>query len=890
MHGLKRTLLIRTVCRGKASTAADIPKEEVVQTSKSEEVAPKAANASTVYRPPYYRKPHKYHESSHILQEEFANAGDASGAGVRLFDYYKTAEMVNAMPTIKEKIDLVSPYERPWTRAERTWRRDWHPTLMATRKAWGIPPTPAHFDTLDYYKYITKTRVENKSLDDFYHGLRPPTAELQQSFQNTLKSMEFGDGITFSEEDTQKLFGCLIDDAMGAIAHNVSRLADHRVAYDVESEAFWVRSGFMFLYDEPVIGSNKDHKRRLNNFPKFIGDDRRKLGELAFVHRDKLAAQIRSREPPALLHSLDSDDAKLPVFEKDFNIEETLYSPKVFNLWPDQQPLWQCPGYHADSGETHSYGLLSVKSLRPLRERVAHWMGWESQAELEESPEAKQMIDDGARSQAVISMFTTLCAQAHTHGFTQYTDVTRPFTSQMILSDGLNFYFAVGQLNTLAINVDCEGFVNPRTNFIQIDGPHRLFEIVDEDGNYTSSQEYVDAKNNVNRRVDSGLNEKVLERVTQMLMKQRSKSFMQCYKLIGPPLLLVIGLVVYNEYYIFYSAISHCNWPCEHGRCSETSLKAFMISDTHLLGKRNGHWLDKLKREWQMYQSYQIAKWILNPEVVFFLGDLMDEGKWAEKSLFSSYANRFRQLFGDDKMVITLAGNHDIGFHYAVMPDTLDMFRKEFQRGLIDDIQIKNYRFVLINSMAMHGDGCRLCHEAEVELDRIKNRSSKTRPIVLQHFPLYRKSDAVCEKMDEQHVVDLKEKYREQWDTLSKDSTRKLISTLNPIAVFDGHTHKMCKKKWKSSQAPGYFYEYTVNSFSWRNGDVPSVLLAVMDGEDAFVNSCRLPSEAQQIKVYVVGGLSILILAITLIIRRRSIFKRRCSYSLLMYRSPEKCE
>ncbi|CAO4361778.1 unnamed protein product [Caenorhabditis nigoni] len=365
---------------------------------------------------------------------------------------------------------------------------------------------------------------------------------------------------------------------------------------------------------------------------------------------------------------------------------------------------------------------------------------------------------------------------------------------------------------------------------------------------------------------------------------------MQCFKFIGPPLLLVIGLIVYNEYYIFYSAVSHCNWPCKHGRCSETSLKAFIISDTHLLGKINGHWLDKLKREWQMYQSFQIAKWILNPEVVFFLGDLMDEGKWAEKSLFSSYANRFRQLFGDDKMVITLAGNHDIGFHYAVMPDTLEMFRKEFQRGLIDDIQIKNYRFVLINSMAMHGDGCRLCHEAEVELDRIKNRSSITRPIVLQHFPLYRKSDSVCEKMDEQHVVDLKEIYREQWDTLSKDSTRKLISTLNPIAVFDGHTHKMCKKKWKSSQAPGYFYEYTVNSFSWRNGDVPSILLSVMDGEDVFVSSCRLPSEVHQIKVYVVGGLAVLIFAITLVIKRRSIFKRRCSYSLLMYRSPEKCE
>ena len=95
------------------------------------------AHAANVTRPPYYRKPHRHHTPKHMLQEEFPvlilfvflllfifqNAGDASGAGIRLFDYYKTAEIVEKLPTIKEKIDFVSPYERPWTRAEKTWRR-----------------------------------------------------------------------------------------------------------------------------------------------------------------------------------------------------------------------------------------------------------------------------------------------------------------------------------------------------------------------------------------------------------------------------------------------------------------------------------------------------------------------------------------------------------------------------------------------------------------------------------------------------------------------------------------------------------------------------------------------------------------------------------------------
>ncbi|CAI5439063.1 unnamed protein product [Caenorhabditis angaria] len=511
---LKRAIFRNTVIRRSSS--------EVTAPQTSEDSVEKpSANSSTVYRPPYYRKPHQHHTSKHMLQDEFLNTGDATGAGVRLFDYYKTAEMVNSMPTIKEKVDLVSPYERPWTRAEKTWRRDWHPTLMATRKAWGIPQTPMHFDTLQYYQYLTKTRVEHDSLDDYYQGLLPPYEDFQTSFLNTLKSMEFGDGLNFDEEQTQKLLGSLIDDAMGGIAHNVTRLAENRVAYDVESEAFWIRSGFSFLYDVEEVGT-REVVRKLNNYPKYIGDDRRKLGELAFVHRDKLAAQIRSKEALAVLHSLDSENAKLSIFDDNKNdLDEEIYSPKVYNLWPDQEPLWQCPGYHVDSGETHSHGILGVKSLRPLRERIAYWMGYQDgkSYEFEGIPEAKQMFDDAARSQAVVSMFTTLCAQAHAHGFTQYTDVTRPFTSQLILSDGINFFFAVGQLNTLAINVECEGFVNDRTNFIRIEGPFSLFDIYDKD-EYQTINIVKSIEGKEENKIGPGLNHKVLERITQMLMKQ----------------------------------------------------------------------------------------------------------------------------------------------------------------------------------------------------------------------------------------------------------------------------------------------------------------------------------------------------------------------------------
>lgn len=47
---------------------------------------------------------------------------------------------------------------------------------------------------------------------------------------------------------------------------------------------------------------------------------------------------------------------------------------------------------------------------------------------------------------------------------------------------------------------------------------------------------------------------------------------------------------------------------------------AMVIADTHLLGKRNGNWLDKWRREWQMHRAFQTAITLHKPEVVFVLG------------------------------------------------------------------------------------------------------------------------------------------------------------------------------------------------------------------------------------------------------------------------------
>lgn len=91
-----------------------------------------------------------------------------------------------------------------------------------------------------------------------------------------------------------------------------------------------------------------------------------------------------------------------------------------------------------------------------------------------------------------------------------------------------------------------------------------------------------------------------------------------------------------------------------------------IIADTHLLGSRKGHWLDKLRREWQMHRAFQTAMLLHPPDLVFFLGDLFDEGLFCSGTEFDYYVKRFYSLFSvpNGTKVYVAVGNHDIGFHY----------------------------------------------------------------------------------------------------------------------------------------------------------------------------------------------------------------------------------
>ncbi|XP_047515087.1 metallophosphoesterase 1-like isoform X1 [Pieris napi] len=338
-----------------------------------------------------------------------------------------------------------------------------------------------------------------------------------------------------------------------------------------------------------------------------------------------------------------------------------------------------------------------------------------------------------------------------------------------------------------------------------------------------------------------------------------------CFNKIFPQFLVGLFFIyVYCEYLIYYVTQLQCRWPTVDKNImkNEKPVYAMVLADIHLLGSKNGHWLDKERREWQMHRAFQTAMTLHNPELVFILGDIFDEGNWSSQKEFNEYVERFKKLFEIPKgtTLYVVAGNHDIGFHYKITPQLSNRFEVELNAPPVRLISIRGNHFILINSMAMEGDGCSLCSRAVAELEKIadtlkcssgstlckgKTKVAKySRPILMQHYPLYRESDSVCTESDA--PLSRRNLFEERWDCLSKESTEYLIESLLPRAAFGAHTHNSCLIRHSLVPRPEHkieFVEYTVPSFSWRNRLDPKYYLLTVTPYEVKVAKCELTRE-----------------------------------------------
>jgi len=378
--------------------------------------------------------------------------------------------------------------------------------------------------------------------------------------------------------------------------------------------------------------------------------------------------------------------------------------------------------------------------------------------------------------------------------------------------------------------------------------------------------------------------------------------WMDCFNFYRIFIRLIFGLLVifvYNEYLIYYVTLLKCSWPKLNAaqedplipKNEESPVRAMFLADTHLLGPYRGHPWDKLRREWQMERAFQTALTLFDPEIVFLLGDVFDEGQWVDADGWQEYLRRFHLIFrrANDVPLVVVPGNHDLGFHYHLTqnPFLVPRFDDVFNVNArpVSSLTVKGVSFVLLNSMAFEGDDCRLCKAASAQLLTLaknlqcaknnvskgvegwdchgRQRLSAAPPVVLQHFPLFRSSDVNCNEPDEAPKEEKLTAFRPKWDCVSKRASIEILEKLKPRLIFSGHTHHGCLTHHKAPGLAKPVPEYSVSSFSWRNRNNPAFLLAQLRPDNHAVSKCLLPEEWTVIWTYL-GCVSLLLLCLTL--------------------------
>lgn len=88
-------------------------------------------------------------------------------------------------------------------------------------------------------------------------------------------------------------------------------------------------------------------------------------------------------------------------------------------------------------------------------------------------------IEAAYRANAIASLFAWTGAQAMYQGFWSEADVTRPFVSQCVITDGKYFAFFCYQLNTLALTTQADQN-NPRKNICWGTHSKPLYETIED--------------------------------------------------------------------------------------------------------------------------------------------------------------------------------------------------------------------------------------------------------------------------------------------------------------------------------------------------------------------------------------------------------------------------
>ncbi|SCU81817.1 LADA_0C01244g1_1 [Lachancea dasiensis] len=339
-------------------------------------------------------------------------------------------------------------------------------------------------------------------------------------------------------------------------------------------------------------------------------------------------------------------------------------------------------------------------------------------------------------------------------------------------------------------------------------------------------------------------------------------------------LCLWVCLIQYYEVSVVKRAMKRCQWS-NWEEWPETATPHHMavladpqIMDAHSYPGRP--WIANYFTQ-QVVDNYHARNWkymhhILDPHSTFFLGDLFDGGRrWNDSDWMQEY-KRFNQIFPKKPnrlTVMSLPGNHDIGFGDTVIPESWARFSTYFGDPS-SKWDVGNHTIVLLDTISLSDSQNEAISAVPREfLDRFDESPRSTPRVLMTHVPLWRDPNKqLCGAKRESQKPFPMAKGEQYQTVIDWGLSQEVLQKIEPSLVLSGDDHDYChiEHTYLSDRGSTRADEITVKSCAMNMGiSRPAIQLLSLYNPDLLstskdtyhTNICYLPDPYKALRMYV---------------------------------------
>ncbi|KAH9485032.1 Cell division control protein 1 [Psilocybe cubensis] len=283
-------------------------------------------------------------------------------------------------------------------------------------------------------------------------------------------------------------------------------------------------------------------------------------------------------------------------------------------------------------------------------------------------------------------------------------------------------------------------------------------------------------------------------------------------------------VILWYEVWTWDASVRSCKWPDSALLADNLGVEASHSKPTHVLLVADPQIIDRHSYPSRGLVLSYITQFLVDlnlrknwrtalykkPDVVVFLGDMMDSGRFVmTDEEYSEYFSRFNKIFtlNVDIPVYFIPGNHDVGLG-AKITQFSDVARARYIEHFgqpNQEISVANHTLVLFDAPSYADeDSQRHGQKKSFErwdpvpygaLDFMKKFPSRPHPdpvILLSHIPLFRSDGRSCGPLREKGTIRPGVGLGYQ-NTLEKQSSLRLLEFLTPTVVYSGDDHDYCE-------------------------------------------------------------------------------------------------